>query len=1082
MFQLHYNTDLDALADILADLLARRDPHNPLLPETVLVPQEGLQRWLVQRMAERHGIAANLEFLRPAAFVWRLLRAVRPDLPLQSAFDRETLRWRLFGLPEVADAEPEPLRRFHHATHLAQLFEQYQGYRRDLLDAWQRGAETDDAQARLWRALVAAAKDEPPRNTLIGDYLRRHGNDGAAPPPGLPRRLFAFGCINVSPDVLHLLSTVARHAELHFMLPTPCREYWGNVESRREARRAGRATFDMPDNPLLVSFGGVGREFVAELFNDDSIHDELADIGEPPRDNLLHRVQADVVELKAPSKEARTAAIDPADRSIQVHVCHSPLREVQVLHDRLIDMLQCDPALEPRDIAVLVPDIAAYAPCVEAVFGALAPDDPRRIPWSISDRAAGATHAITAMFLRLLGLPASRLGLDEVLDTLAVPAVQRRAGLAGDDIDGLRRSAAAAGIVWGEDEADRTVHDLPPYREFSWAFGRERVLLGYLRGDDDDHDLAHGIAPIGDVEGDRVEAFGQLLHVERQLRALAVFQREAHRARDWQARLNQALTALLPERLEDDEQRAAETIRAALATLALHTAAAGCDEALDWQCVRAFLRERLDEVPARQRFLEGGVSICGMVPLRSVPFRVICVLGLDAKAFPRRDPGDVLSRLDADALAGRRRSGDRSRREDDRYLFLQTLMAARDVLYLGYTGIEQRDGTPREPSAVLSEFLDVVCEGYFRNEKAARLALVTQHPMRPFSPKLFDGSDARFYTYRHEWRAAAQPGPTRALRAFAAADWPADEPVVRVALDELARFLRAPQKHFLLRRAGIDVGDAPQLNDEREPLVDNPLHAAQRERRLLADLLADASLPAAQLHRRLAASGLLPPLALGDDLFVQSLREVSPQAALWRERCGDEAQPAAPFTLAMPSGRVIDGSLALFPRGYAGWVGALRSVSGWTRWWLEALVARAQDGTLPCLAFGHGDDKLAMPRALAVPAGDAAHEVLDRLLDVYVEGCMRPVPMPPRSGWAYARELAESGNPDKALSEARKKWSGVHTHDDEKRWTESDDPWIALALDGAGLFDDAEVTERFQDLAERVYAPVWQAIRGGERA
>src|SRR5699024_4787611 len=281
--------------------------------------------------------------------------------------------------------EPAALRRFQLAGHLAQLFERYQGYRLDLLRDWERGADADDPQAVLWRALVAGT-DERPRSHLLGEFLHRHGGEAATPLPELPSRLFAFGCINVSPDVLRFLGVLGRHAELHFFLPTPCREYWGDIPSRHDLRarlcEAGGGYFDEPANPLLVSMGGVGRDFVAQVFGYDEVRPDvetLADEDEPPRDTLLHRVQADVITLAAP--QAEPSAPDPGDVSLRVHVCHSPLREVQVLHDQLLDLFERDASLEPRDVAVMVPDLATYAPCVDAVFGALAPGDPRHVPW-----------------------------------------------------------------------------------------------------------------------------------------------------------------------------------------------------------------------------------------------------------------------------------------------------------------------------------------------------------------------------------------------------------------------------------------------------------------------------------------------------------------------------------------------------------------------------------------------------------------------------------------------------------------------------------------------------------------------------
>jgi exodeoxyribonuclease V gamma subunit len=454
--------------------------------------------------------------------------------------------------------------------------------------------------------------------------------------------------------------------------------------------------------------GGLGRDFVAQVFAYDEVQPDIetfAGDSEPPRDTLLHSLQADVITLAAAQADEGASAPDPDDDSLLVHVCHSPMREVEVLHDRLLDLFQRHQDLEPRDVAVMVPDLGTYAPCVDAVFGALSAHDPRFIPWTVADRSASQTHALGAMFLNLLDIPASRLGLEDVLDVLAVPAVMRAHGLDGADLEALRELAVSAGICRDENAADRQAQGLPAYHEFSWAFGRERLLLGYLLGPgaDADADLAFDIAPLTDIEGSRATAMGQLLRIQRLLRQWRDQARQTHTPAQWQRLLNRLLDALIADTAERDEARALESIRAALAALGDGEVRAGYPGTLDWRCVRDFLRGQLAEASAHQRFLAGGVNVCGMVPLRNVPFRVICVLGLDAGSFPRPDRADAMSRLYADALADHRRLGDRSTREDDRYLFLETLMAAREVLHLSYVGIHPRDGSRIEPSVLVSE-------------------------------------------------------------------------------------------------------------------------------------------------------------------------------------------------------------------------------------------------------------------------------------------------------------------------------------------------------------------------------------------
>ncbi len=1093
MFHLHYDTRLESLADALADLLAERAGDELLQPQTVLVPQPGLSHWLVQRMAARLGIAANLEFIAPAQMVWRVLRAEHPELPAQSPFDRERLRWRILNelradnlppaLRELAGDDPQGARGLERAGHLAQLYERYQGYRREMLEDWARGGDPHDPQAELWRRLLRAG--DTSRSHLLGAFLKRHEDPAAPPPPDLPARLFAFGVVNVSPDVLRVLGVLGRHLDLHFFLPSPCREYWGDLPDRRNRLamlEAGESLFDEPPNRLLVSLGGVGRDFVERLFGYDEVQPDAEHLGddshEPPRGSLLQRVQADVIELAAPDPGARRDLPDPGDRSLQVHVCHSPLREVQVLHDQLLDRLQADADLEPRDIAVMVPDLARYAPCIEAVFGSLGMDDPRRIPWTLSDRPQAARHALVTLFQNLLDLPVSRLGADQVLDIMAVTAVRRGYGLDEDALPLLAERIEQAGVRWGEDAADRAAEGLPAFEEYSWRFGRRRLLLGYMSGDPADGVLLGGIAPLTDVEAADGASLGALFALQRQLRNWRGAMRVPHAPQAWQALFNQMLDRLVPETEDREEEHALEVVRGVLRALAENSAAAGFDQPLDWRTVRAFLREQLDEDRPQHHFLAGGVSVCGLVPLRNVPFKLICVLGLDADAFPRREPADALDRM----RAGRRLPGDRSVREDDRYLFLQTLMAAKQQLYLSYTGIDMRRGSEIEPSVVLSELLEHVCEGYFTDPVAARQALVTQHPMQPFATRLFlprghELGRPEVFTYREGWLEAARSGVRSANPVpFVDAPWPTPDATEPVELAELRRFLRNPAEHFLRWRAGLVLDqDAPGV-DEREPLVLSPLEQGRLDRAMAACV--DPQGPPESALDALRAQALLPPLDWGRSVFENTRRELRP--GLRHMQSWQSTHPPLPtraFRLDLGEGRVLQGVLdGLHEGGFGTWIGKAHSASGWMQWWLGALVAVALEHTDTCIAWGRDTDKApwSLPWQPAMPDPQQAREYLGNLVDMLAAGQREPLPLPLRTAYAWAEVQVTKDDDDAASQAAWKAWHGGF-----KGYAEKSDPWLALAFRDRDLIGDAKLQSRFRELASVVHVPLCRALHGG---
>ncbi|HET6905768.1 MAG TPA: exodeoxyribonuclease V subunit gamma, partial [Rhodanobacteraceae bacterium] len=833
------------LADGLGGRLCAQVGDNPLTPALVLVPQAGLKRWLQVHLAGKFGVIANVEFVEPARFAWRLLRAAHPELPHQSPFEPDVLRWHLHALLGdsldgaalaplreylQSDRDPEtggdPLRRYALSGELAHAFERMQGYRRETLLHWEQGADRDDWQAELWRRLVTRVGGLS-RAARVQAWLQRF-ESGSEVPPGLPAHVNAFACANVSPDVLRMLGVAARHCDMDFFLPLPSREYLGDTpRSRREVR--ARLMEKGSGNPLITSLGGAAAEFVDLLYGYGHVQpdaeSDLFDRNGIARNTLLGRVRDDLLRHRAAHGDDHDAQEQPftlPDDSIQFHACHTILREVQTLHDRLLAMFAADPRLRPRDIAVMMPDVAAYRPAIEAVFGGVPEHDTRFIPYNLGDVAAGAAHPAAQLFLSLLDAPTSRWQHSEILDVLAVPGVMRRFDLDASELELLARQLKESGVRWGEDERARA--QTGGYREFSFAFGLDRMLAGFACGDDDEA-LVAGVAPLPGIEGAafaRMDALLAVLDAWRRLRELSM--REMGAA-EWQRALNALFDGLYAGDNNDlAESRALERVRGALAELVEHTASASV-QSLSWHDLRAFLRERLNEADPRQQLFTGGVTFCGMVPLRVVPFRVICLLGMDEAAFPRRDPSG-LDPLARDARAGKRRRGDRNVRDDDRLLFLQLIAAARDTLYLSWIGRDAHSNEMLAPSVVVAELMDVLREGYLaapaddagRETRDALLPRV--QPLHAFDPALFDARAPR--SYRHEWLAAAAPAEAEADKPFAP-----DAPLPQIdaatkptalALDELRRFLLDPARGFLERGLGLVLPREGRDDADDEPL------------------------------------------------------------------------------------------------------------------------------------------------------------------------------------------------------------------------------------------------------------------------
>ncbi|MBB5015537.1 exodeoxyribonuclease V subunit gamma [Rehaibacterium terrae] len=1086
-FRLCHGNDLDVLAGLLAEQLrAPAEGAGTLDPDLILIPQAAMKRWLVKVLAERHGIAANLEFLAPGEFVGRVLAANLPAGEDIASADPEILRWRLFAVLRDRDALAHPalagvlagyldgaeavLKAWCLAGELAEVFAKYQAWRRDWLLRWDDGADPHDWQAELWRRVTAGGRH---RARAIDDFLRRHAGDDAPPPRGLPPRVFAFACINVSPDVLRVFAAAARACTLHFYLPTPTRKYWGDLRTLRERLAAGDSDpFEVGENPLLARWGRAGRDFVATLFADAGLTARETEAYVEPEQagGLLQHLRRDLLERQPPPAEKelrRPLASLAGDRSLQVHACHTRLREVQVLHDQLRALLEDQPDLEPRQIAVMAPDIDLYAPYVAAVFGG-AQGTPRFIPYTVADGSALATQPLADLCLRLLDLPSARFTANEVLDLLALPPVARQYGVDPERLDTLRGWLAAAGARWGLDADHRARLGAPGEHACTWAFAIERLLLGHAAGGDDD---IAGVAPWPELEGGDLRALDALLRLLRTLASLARRFAEPQPPAVWKRALGEGLRALVSDTpAEPGDRRALERLDDELRRFAEAAAQAGVEAPVPPEVVRAHFRARLGEADTRQPFLSGGVTFCRMVPMRLIPFRVICLLGMNDGDYPRREPPAALNRLVAALDApGQRRPGDRSVREDDRFLFLQLLNAADRVFYLSYLGRDAGDGSAREPSVLVSELLDeAAC--YFDDPEAARQRLVLHHPLQPFGAA--PDADPRRAGFDPAWQLPRTPGAA-SMPAFAPAPLPAQAGSADIDYTALRRFLLDPPRAFLRGRLGLSIPERAARLPEDEPFAPaDGFDASVLRQRVLIALADDDDLDRDALCRRLQAEAWLPPAAAGRLRLRELIDLAAPVAAAWRRHRRGEAR-AMPFALDLGEtrlhGALDDGQADAFLRAKAG----KPSGRDWLRWHLDALVLSALDEPRPLLAFadfgrdGHGP--LALPRH----APEAAHAALRWLTGLMTRGLCQPLPFRPAAGHEWARAWDEAAHDEerevRALERAKAKW---RNQDDQG---EGADPWTALALRGAEPFVDAAATARFGALARAIFAALREA-------
>ncbi|CAG8868142.1 RecBCD enzyme subunit RecC [Pseudomonas fluorescens] len=1149
-FMIVHSNRLDDLRSLVVSWM-RRYPLAPLENEIALVQSNGIAQWLKLALAEDPldddlggcGIAAAIEVQLPGSFMWQLYRRVlgREEIPEVSLLDKAPLTWRLMRLlPELIERPHfEPLRRFltddndlrkryQLAERLADLFDQYQVYRADWLKDWAEGEHVLNTargerkplpagncwQAELWRALLLDVGEEGMAQSRAGvhhRFIERITTIEQAP-AGLPSRVIVFGISSLPGQALEALAGLARFSQVLLCVHNPCRHHWADIvadkdllrhQYKRQQRKQGMPlqlddeTLHQHAHPLLAAWGKQGRDYINLL---DSYDDpasyrgvfsegriDLFSDGQPG--NLLNQLQDDILELR-PLAETRDmwSEVDPAkDRSVRFHVAHSPQREVEILHDQLLARFSADPALRPRDIIVMLPDINAYAPHIRAVFGQLDRKDPRYIPFTLTDQGQRGRDPLLIALEHLLKLPDSRFAVSEVLDLLDVPALRARFAIQESDLPTLHRWIQGAGIRWGLNAEQRASLGLPEgLEQNSWRFGLRRMLLGYAVGMGEGCD---GIEPYDEIGGLDAALIGPLVALLDALEVACQALAQPATAAQWGDRLHALLQVFFLAESEHDDYLLVQ-LQTLRETWLQTCESVHLQDLLPLTVVREAWLSGLDQGKLSQRFMAGSVNFCTLMPMRAIPFKVVCLLGMNDGDYPRAQPP-----LDFDLMASDYRPGDRSRREDDRYLLLEALLSARDQLYVSWVGRSIRDNSERPASVLIGQLRDHLAAGWRQigAQEGGKLdageqllhSLTQEHPLQPFSQRYFHKGSPLF-SYANEWRVLHQSSDESSASEPALEPYSSDEPLSLALLQD---FLRHPVRHFFSQRLKVffEALEAPLANEE--PFILDALQRYSLSESLLVAALADPqnSERALQSHaRRLQAHGVLPLAGFGEHLQDEL---VQPLPAL--------LQRHAELLQRWP--QVIDSALPIrFEHGLhrlEGWLGRVyqapdeslltittvpntlssgRNSLKWHRLiptWVLHLAACAVGHPLHSALVASDVTLLLAP----LPQARAA-ELLGDLLVARQAAMNAPLPVAAKTAFAW---LSQS-NPDKALGAAERAYEG----DGQNSFGERSES-VALARQFRD-FDALSADETFEGWCEALYRPLceapWQTLGNQENA
>lgn len=1068
MLHIHRAEQADGLVAALAALLADPLP-DPFAPEVVAVPTHGMERWLTQRMSARlgttagrgDGVCANVEFPSPRRLAGDAVAAASGIDPYEDPWLPERAVWPLLEVVDASLGEPwlralsahlgggsgDPIRRARRLSsvrHLVDLFDRYALHRPETILAWARGgdggAPADGAwQGELWRRLRERIAQESPAERLAAACDRLRDEPAVVE---LPQRISLFGLTRLPVGRLNVLRALAAARDVHLFLLHPSPALWERVRAEIDTpvvRRHGDPTAALAANRLIASWGQDAREMQLVLAGPGEHVDHHHDV-QQRHGTLLARIQGDVRADRAPSGDR--PLLDRGDRSLQVHACHGRARQVEVLRDAILHLLDADPTLEPRDVLVMCPDIETFAPLIQASFGAgevqgadeleALPADvrPADLRVRLADRSLRQTNPVLGVVAQLIDLVGQRLTASQVLDLADRDPVRRRFRFDDDDLTRLHDWVAESGIRWGLDAAFRAPFKLDALPAGTWRAGLDRILTGVAMTEDEQR-LFAGVLPLDDVESGAIDLAGRFAEFVDRLRTAidALYRPQPIDA--WATAIAQAADALTVTSPREAWQRG--ELQRVLDAAVSEATAGGTVNATEIAPpeLRALLAARLQGRPTRANFRTGHLTICTLLPMRSVPHRVVCLLGLDDGVFPRRAPrdGDDLMLRDP-------RVGERDPRAEDRQMLLDALLAAGEHLVVTYTGNDERTNAPRPPAVPVGELLDVVDATVRLADGApARTKIVARHPLQPFDPRNFaaaelagDGSwsfdpvtleGARALTGR---RVPPPPFLSRRLP-------PPDARVVDG--EDLVRFVQHPVRAFLRQRLGIRVGDfddelADDLSVELDGLgkwgvgqrlIDARLQGVDGRTAVLAEI----------------ARGTLPPGVLGkpvvDEVFSIAEDIVTEAQAVVPEGASPGSVDVA---VMLPDGRSLRGTVP----GVSGdvlrnvtysRVAAKHRLAAWVR--LLALTAAHPGRSFGAATVGRagGGARVTVARIPPLAAGDAlAH--LATLVDLWERGMCEPLPLYCAASAAYA-DAARDGR--SAVAAARRAWTSEWNFDKE---------------------------------------------------
>jgi len=737
---LHHHPQQEVLADRLISTLQQEGAGNIFHQSCVLVRNQGMATWLRQKMASASGVAMQVDFPQPNRF-------------LRSVIDTESSQvddftWKIYQkLPKLThrpefriirdylnsgvNETEKSLKRFQLSKEVAALFDKYLLYRPQWIHAWSRGQQAktfsvhENWQSSLWRAIQDHDIQHWSQTLLTCDALPEDLT--------LPPAAHVFGISNFAPIYVRFLQLLSQRIPVHiyWMNPVAADEgYWEDAPTQRQwlLAKAFEDNMTLLDgNSLLASFGRMGREFIHTIYGGEVGNVEVNNyqVDSPLREptTTLESVQHAIYQ--------RSSIDDSADydNSISIRSCHTPLRELETLRDYLLKLSE-DKPLDTGEVLVLCPDIETYAPAIEAVFSSIPKDAPDFLPFRISDRSSLLEDPAVNAIIDLFSLHRSRFTNHEALNLLATPPISNSMGLDEAALELITEWVKRSGIRWGADESHvASLTPNCPESPWTWKAGIERLLLGYaMPSSPHEVKLWRDLLPYSDIEGSCTQVLGGLCSFINWCDDIRQSLKTAKSLKEWVESLRSWIDSGFDKSAATQQQ-----LQGVFEVLdEFMTSAEDFSDRIPAEVFQQHLREKLSDPSTPYGFLSGSITFCEMKPMRAIPAKVICLLGMNHDAFPRST-----AEIQFDLTRNQRIAGDRSSRDDDCYFFLEALLSAREKLYLSYIGTSIKDGEARPPSTALQTLID---------STPGLNECLEREQLHPFDPSYFNATKPVSYS------------------------------------------------------------------------------------------------------------------------------------------------------------------------------------------------------------------------------------------------------------------------------------------------------------------------------------------------